>query len=145
MVSDRYFERVTDNCAIDSCGCKGETYTGERTNLWKQIPVADNGFFDFDNARSCGSFWCKTHGSEYCEAILALIDDTQGYLPRVRSGLLLHCQRSRSFVARSAASSSATAAAILQQVLRTARVPSRIQKAVCDVEKYSKSTGRVRR
>lgn len=72
LVSDRYFSRLKDERALYSCGCQGGVYTGQRTYLWKEVPVNDKPYFDFEKAWSCGSQWCKVHGAEFCEAILAL-------------------------------------------------------------------------
>jgi class 3 adenylate cyclase len=73
FTSDRYFARIKDNRALYSCGCNKErVFTGEKTYLWDKVPVADKPYFDFENAWSCRSQWCKVHGAEFCEAILAL-------------------------------------------------------------------------
>jgi class 3 adenylate cyclase len=72
LVSDRYFARITNERARLSCGCSDGTYTGQRTNLWKEFSVADKPFFDFTAAWSNRSLWCKRHGAEFCDAVLAL-------------------------------------------------------------------------
>lgn len=72
LVSDRYFERITHERVRLSCGCVDAQTTGPRTNLWLRVPVDDKPFFDFEDAWRCTSNWCRIHGAEYCDAILAL-------------------------------------------------------------------------
>lgn len=71
LVSDRYYQRISDEHARMSCGCRGQT-PGEKSALWSLRDVSDAGIFDFETAWRLGSSWCSTHGAEYCEAILAL-------------------------------------------------------------------------
>ena len=69
LVSDRYYENLTDRKATHSCGCGGN---GTPQPLWSPVDVTDNGLFDFNTAYNLGSVWCATHGKEYCEALLRL-------------------------------------------------------------------------
>jgi class 3 adenylate cyclase len=67
LVSDRFHSRLTDDKARMSCGCPG----GTKAYLWQVVDVSGDTLFDFDNAYRLLSIWCKTHGSEYCEALLS--------------------------------------------------------------------------
>lgn len=72
-VSDRYHRRIaTDERVTLSCGCEGGKYTGKRVPLWAEIDLDQDERFDFDRAFRLGSVWCETHGSEFCEAVIAL-------------------------------------------------------------------------
>ena len=68
LVSDRYYDRITDDHARLSCGCPG----GRNVPLWSPVDVSSNPMFDFDVAWRLTSRWCETHGSEFCERILGL-------------------------------------------------------------------------
>lgn len=70
LISDRYYENLTDIKATHSCGCGG---TGTPRSIWSELDVSGNGLFDFATAYKLGSNgWCGTHGKEYCEALLRL-------------------------------------------------------------------------
>lgn len=71
LVSGRFFERLSDSHALLSCGCPN----GERVSLWKERDLTVDPRFDFDRAYSLRSIWCKTHGQEYCEALIGADDD----------------------------------------------------------------------
>jgi len=68
LVSDRFFKNLDNDLVIKSCGCPN----GEKVNLWKAKNLASDNRFNFDRAYSNSSYWCKTHGEEYCEKILNL-------------------------------------------------------------------------
>jgi len=70
MVSDRYFEKLTDNHVRLSCGCPD----GQRKELWSKIDLDQDPKFDFSVAYVLKSKWCERHGAEFCEAILQLDD-----------------------------------------------------------------------
>jgi class 3 adenylate cyclase len=73
LVSDRYFEKLSDHRALWSCGCVGGVPSGTRTELWKKHPVTEIGestMFDFENFYRLVSYWCENHGEEYCLALL---------------------------------------------------------------------------
>lgn len=73
LVSDRYFEKIYDEKARWSCGCKSDgTNSGIKEYLWEEIDVRDKNLFDFDCAHSLKSNWCVNHGKEYAEALLEL-------------------------------------------------------------------------
>lgn len=61
LVSDRFYEALTDEGAINSCGCPN----GVPAPLWKEIDLTDNDLFDFDKAYQLGSTWCKDHGTAF--------------------------------------------------------------------------------
>jgi class 3 adenylate cyclase len=66
LVSDRYYDRITDEHARLSCGCPG----GNKVPLWKPIDVSSNSIFDL--AWQLSSKWCETHGADFCEHILGI-------------------------------------------------------------------------
>jgi class 3 adenylate cyclase len=68
-VSDRYYDKVTHECARKSCDCKGD-----KVELWKSKSVAEEGKYDFDTAHVLHSQWCRIHGAKYCDTLLALDD-----------------------------------------------------------------------
>lgn len=68
LVSDRYYNNLSDNKARTSCGCPG----GVPVDLWKPMDVNANKMFDFDIAYSLESNWCTVHGKKYFDELLAL-------------------------------------------------------------------------
>lgn len=72
IVSDRYYSNIQDKLVTHSCGCGSED--GQPNLLWSEVDLAEDERFDFDLGYRLGSIWCSKHGSEYCEAILALDD-----------------------------------------------------------------------
>jgi class 3 adenylate cyclase len=72
LVSDRFFQRITDSRARISCGCEDDAPSRSKKPLWEEIDVRANPLFDFSSAYRLRSYWCKWHGSEYCSSILAL-------------------------------------------------------------------------
>lgn len=72
LVSDRFYESITDDRARYSCGCDKGQATGTKSLLWKQIDLAGDTKFDFQFAYCLASQWCSKHGSEYCEKLLTL-------------------------------------------------------------------------
>jgi len=68
LVSDRYYEQITDDHVRYSCGCPNNT----KVFLWETVPMNANPNFDFSTAMKLKSLWCAKHGAEYCEAILGL-------------------------------------------------------------------------
>jgi len=68
LVSDRFFNSITDEHATHSCGCP----TGDKAYLWKEVDVSDEETFDFDTAHLLESHWCAEHGAEYCSTMLEL-------------------------------------------------------------------------
>ena len=71
LVSDRYFKTLKDEHVLMSCGCP----EGKRTALWSKTDLSQDARFDFDSAYALKSNWCKTHGQEYCDTIVALDDE----------------------------------------------------------------------
>lgn len=68
LVSDRFFSNLKSDLVLKSCGCPD----GTRCELWDERDVSEDERFDFDTAHSLRSWWCKTHGKEYCKSILKL-------------------------------------------------------------------------
>jgi class 3 adenylate cyclase len=66
LASDRFFDRLTHEKALVSCGCP----SGTKAHLWKAVDLTGETLFDFDKAYQLSSIWCKVHGSQYCEALL---------------------------------------------------------------------------
>ncbi|MDQ1589593.1 MAG: hypothetical protein QOG71_220 [Pyrinomonadaceae bacterium] len=71
LVSSRFYERITDEHARQTCGCP----YGTKKDLWKPVDVSANPIFDFDTAWRLGSCWCQTHGAEFCNTMLNLDRD----------------------------------------------------------------------
>lgn len=67
LVSDRFYKKIPNSLARESCGCGGES-----KSLWEEVRVGDKDYFDFDHARLLKSNWCHKHGSDYCTRILDL-------------------------------------------------------------------------
>lgn len=66
-VSDRFFEMIPDDRARISCE--------SGVSLWETRDVAGDDRFDFDVAQAIKTNgWCKTHGRDYVETLLALDD-----------------------------------------------------------------------
>ncbi len=74
LVSDRYFNNFlrTNRYALCSCGCKEGEETDNYENLWKEQPLPEDQYpqFDFRKAHSLKSNWCPIHGKEYCQQLL---------------------------------------------------------------------------
>ena len=68
LVSDRYFEKIRHDRVRRSCGCPNN----KKVDLWEAVDLSSNGNFDFDEGHKLKTVWCKEHGAEYCEAIVAL-------------------------------------------------------------------------
>lgn len=70
LVSDRYYERLTDRHATHSCDCG----SGGQQALWEEEDMTPEKLrlgFDFDRAYRLKSKWCETHGAEYARELLA--------------------------------------------------------------------------
>lgn len=72
IVSDRFFEKIDNELVRLSCGCPH----GSKADLWESIDLSADDRFDFDFGYALKSQWCSEHGAEYCEAILALEDNS---------------------------------------------------------------------
>ncbi len=83
VVSDRVFSeyerasKLRRRVLIWSCGCDGETEgagldadEGETSSLWTEDQVSEDLGLDFETIHRLDSQWCKTHGSEFCEALV---------------------------------------------------------------------------
>lgn len=68
LVSERFFKNIEHELVIMSCGCPD----GEKVELWTEIDVSEDSRFDFEKVYSLRTYWCSTHGKEYCESILKL-------------------------------------------------------------------------
>lgn len=47
LVSERFYEQITDEHARYSCGCNNGQATGSKSALWKQVDLSDDAKFDF--------------------------------------------------------------------------------------------------
>lgn len=65
LVSDRYYNQITNKLVRKCCPCSNET------DLWKKIDINDDKF-DFSTIYKLESIWCRKHGSDYCKEILKL-------------------------------------------------------------------------
>lgn len=72
LVSDRFYQRITDVKARISCGCEDGIPSRGKKLLWEEIDVRANPLFDFNSAYRLRSYWCNRHGSEYCSYLLSL-------------------------------------------------------------------------
>lgn len=72
LVSDRFYSSIANEHARYSCGCEGGRPSNTRKLLWAAVDVSADRQFDFDLAYCLKSFWCPTHGSEFCEKLLTL-------------------------------------------------------------------------
>lgn len=68
IVSDRYFNNISNEKARKSCGCPN----GNKELLWEKIDLINNKLFDFNEAYSLETNWCETHGAKYFEELLKL-------------------------------------------------------------------------
>ena len=68
LASSRFFPNLKDEHALYTCGCPD----GIKVRLWSEKDLSQDERFDFQVAYSLESKWCRKHGREYCEAILAL-------------------------------------------------------------------------
>ncbi len=84
VVPDRVFglyqkaSQIRRRALIWSCGCDYDVEgdgldspEGETANLWDQEIAPGNMGLDFDYFHRLKSQWCKTHGAEFCEAIIS--------------------------------------------------------------------------
>lgn len=69
-VSKRFHECLWGQNALTTCGCVDGQYTGQRTELWREVSVEDDDRFDFDTARVLKSDWCERHGKAFCKSIV---------------------------------------------------------------------------
>lgn len=72
LVSDRFYENITDDCVRYSCGCNSAQATGAKSFLWNPVDLTGDQKFDFKTAYCLKSQWCSNHGNEFCEKFLAL-------------------------------------------------------------------------
>ena len=83
MVSERVFNqykgasKLRRRALLWSCGCHDgieggglDVPEGETSRLWEQIAAPDNIGLDFESMHRLKSAWCKTHGPQFCEAII---------------------------------------------------------------------------
>jgi class 3 adenylate cyclase len=75
LVSDRYYQRMSHERVRKSCGCPNN----DKKDLWTPVDVKDDPKFDFETAYRLESHWCRIHGEEYCNAIMALDASTKAY------------------------------------------------------------------
>lgn len=68
LVSDRFYGKLTNPRAIQSCGCGTG---GDSTALWEECDVTDDPKYDFGAAYLLRSRWCVTHGKQYCSELIA--------------------------------------------------------------------------
>ncbi len=70
LVSERYFKRFKDERVLKPCECS----YGTKINMWEPIDLQHDTRFDFSTAYKLKSQWgwCREHGKDYCEGILAL-------------------------------------------------------------------------
>lgn len=69
-VSKRFHQCLWGENALMTCGCVGGEYTGEKSELWSEVSVKEDGRFDFDTACVLRSDWCKRHGKAFCRSIV---------------------------------------------------------------------------
>jgi class 3 adenylate cyclase len=72
LASDRFFRNFRDAHVLLSCGCPD----GDKVSLWTGVDVQADARFDFGAAYALKTRWCEKHGSEFCDIILGLDEDT---------------------------------------------------------------------
>jgi class 3 adenylate cyclase len=72
IVSDRYFDKLTDDRALLSCGCSNGVPGSTKVSLWKELDVSTDNKFDFKKGYVLSSRWCGIHGEEFCNALLSI-------------------------------------------------------------------------
>jgi class 3 adenylate cyclase len=73
LISDRYFQNLSDEHALKSCGCDGSGNEVGKTDLWTKYnaaDVADPAIFDFEVVYGINNRWCPIHGAEFCQAVI---------------------------------------------------------------------------
>jgi class 3 adenylate cyclase len=68
LVSERFYNRITDEYVRMSCGCPNEA----KAPLWSSVDLTENPIFDFTTAFRLRTRWCKKHGAEFCNTIYNL-------------------------------------------------------------------------
>ena len=153
VVSDRVFSlyergsRLRRRALIWSCGCSGGTPSAgldipirSTECLWHEDLAPDGLGLDFAGIRRLNTLWCRTHGAEFCEAIVTG-RRAGGYLEeRLRS----HYE-SLSRVIRFTRTADMKAAPVLAlQLALTGALASRVDRLVpivttgpCDVERIA--------
>lgn len=76
LVSERVFslldaEKYRD-CAVMSCGCSGTTSEPKPVKLWEEMDLSGYSYFDFPKAYTLKSYWCDTHGDDFCKKLISL-------------------------------------------------------------------------
>ena len=83
MVSERVFDQYKNasklrrRALLWSCGCENgvegdglDCPEGETSCLWEPVATQNGLGLDFESMHKLKSAWCKTHGAEFCEAII---------------------------------------------------------------------------
>lgn len=84
VVSDRVFDeyerasRLRQRALVWSCGCSDgiqgaglDVAIGGTSCLWEKEAVPRHLGLDFESVYKLESLWCRTHGAEFCEAIVS--------------------------------------------------------------------------
>lgn len=71
IISDRYFNKITDEHARLSCGCDSQGNVNQRSPLWTKVDLSDPKF-DFNLAWKLKSKWCRKHGADFCNKMSSL-------------------------------------------------------------------------
>ena len=82
-ISERVFaqygkvSKLRQQAILQSCGCSGGTRgrgfdipPAQRSDLWKREQAPRSAGLDFQEMYRMNAAWCKTHGPEFCEAII---------------------------------------------------------------------------
>lgn len=70
LVSERYYKNIKNNAALYSCKCS------EPTLLWEEVDLSFENKVPFDKAMKLESIWCKKHGAESLEDIIATDEES---------------------------------------------------------------------
>ncbi len=70
IISDRYYNNITSDKAITTCGCVDGKDINQMSAVWTPEDITDDKKFSFNTIYICGSNWCGTHGNEYCSEIM---------------------------------------------------------------------------
>ncbi len=72
IASNRFYNKLTDEKALKSCGCSNGKTNQEKIRLWESLDVSEDKRFDFNTAYVLKSCLCEIHGTEYFEHLVSL-------------------------------------------------------------------------
>lgn len=70
LVSNRYHQCLKLEEALQTCGCSGGEYIGEKNDLWTERDLSSEEHLKIEKGWSLGSNWCSIHGEKSCKQML---------------------------------------------------------------------------